>query len=107
MPTKIAQLQISQSPAKTLLRFKVGFYQKNLFIFLGQTATKPRAVNATGVSDLISIFQNEYDALMMEAHNLKQNLDSVRQELSHTLYQHDAACRVIARLIEERDEANA
>jgi len=72
-----------------------------------QNTIKPRPVNETGVSDLITIFQNEYDALIFEAHNLKQNVESVRQELSQTLYQHDAACRVIERLIQERDEANA
>jgi len=66
---------------------------------------KPRPTNSTGVSDLVTIFQNEYDSLMLEAHVLKTNLEDVRKELSHTLYQHDAACRVIARLIKERDEA--
>lgn len=66
---------------------------------------KPRPTNTTGVTDLITIFQNEYDSLMLEAHTLKSNLENVRQELSHALYQHDAACRVIARLIKERDEA--
>ena len=66
---------------------------------------RPRPPTHTSIPSLLSVFQNEWDAIVLETYQLKQQLAQTRQELSTALYQHDAAVRVIARVTKERDEA--
>ncbi|KIY65892.1 nuclear matrix protein NMP200 [Cylindrobasidium torrendii FP15055 ss-10] len=63
----------------------------------------PRAPTHTSVPALLTSMQNEWDALMLEMFALKQQYNNTRQELSVALYREDAATRVVARLIRERD----
>jgi len=44
---------------------------------------------------------------MLEVFELRKQASSLRQELSHALYKEDAAMRVLARIMRERDEARA
>jgi len=81
--------------------------QKDLIPVKVNKAVKPRPIAATSIPSMLQLFQNEWDAMMLETYTLKQHLETVRQELAHALYQHDAACRVIARLIKERDAARS
>lgn len=66
---------------------------------------RPRPPTLTSIPALLSTFQNEWDALVLEAYQLRQQLAETRQELSAALYYNDSAQRVIARLQQERDEA--
>jgi pre-mRNA-processing factor 19 len=66
---------------------------------------RPRPPTLTSIPSLLSVFQNEWDALALDSYNIRQQLAQTRQELTTALYQHDAAVRVIARLTRERDEA--
>lgn len=66
---------------------------------------RPRPPNFTSLPSLLKAFQDEWDALVLEAYNTKEQLARTREELATALYQHDAAVRVIARLTKERDEA--
>jgi pre-mRNA-processing factor 19 len=70
-------------------------------------SVRPRPASATSIPGMLNLLQSEWDALMTETYELKTHLDTTRKQLSHALYQHDAACRVIARLLRERDTARS
>ena len=55
------------------------------------------------VPSAIGMLQAEWDAQVLEAYQLRKRLEDTRKELAHALYQHEAACRVIARLVKEKE----
>ena len=59
---------------------------------------------ANNIPGILQMFQGEWDSLMLEVYQLRKNLEQTRRELSQALYQHDAACRVICRMMKEKEE---
>jgi pre-mRNA-processing factor 19 len=76
-----------------------------VLFYLDPSSAPPRPPNFTSVPAILNALQNEWDALVLETFALRQQYNATRQELSHALYQQDAATRVVARLLKERDSA--
>lgn len=63
----------------------------------------PRTSNS--VVSTMNDLHSQYDSLILELFDTRKLLQSTQQELSQSLYQNDAAVRVISRLLQERDQA--
>ncbi|KAF5950692.1 hypothetical protein HYC85_012685 [Camellia sinensis] len=97
-------------PEEPVVSMKSGLlYEKRLIErHISEYGKCPITGEPLSVDDIVPIKTGkEWDTLMLSNFALEQQLHTARQELSHALYQHDAACRVIARLKKERDEARS
>lgn len=65
----------------------------------------PRPPSFTSLPTLLTAFQNEWDSTVLELVDLRNKYIEARQELGYALYREDAAKRVVARLLRERNEA--
>lgn len=76
--------------------------QKCNIVILKQLSAAALSISDNKKSSFNLVFSFRFqDAVMLHSFTLRQQLQTTRQELSHALYQHDAACRVIARLTKE------
>lgn len=65
---------------------------------------EPKQPNTHSIPSLLASFQNEFDSMALENFTLRKQLNKAREELSSALYQYDAAVKVAANAIKERDD---
>ena len=68
------------------------------------TSVKP--FKATSIPELLKAMRSEWDGVMLETFESRKQLKMTKEELVRTLYERDAACRVIARFIKENERLN-
>ena len=72
----------------------------------GQTdSTEATPLDKQSVHELVAMLRDDYDSVAIESFSMKKYIEDLRRQLSHSLYQNDAAYRVISRLMKERDQA--
>lgn len=64
----------------------------------------PKPLDSMSFPGMLKFMQEQWDTQMLEIYSLKSNLEQTRKELSHALYQHEAACQVICRLESEKEQ---
>lgn len=65
------------------------------------------SLGAASVPAILERLQVEWDQVMMEQFTLRQEVTQLQHELSHALQRYEAACRVIAKLRKDSDNAEA
>lgn len=68
-----------------------------------QIFSKPKTPKENSLPGLFSNLESQMENVLSETYELKNKVDNSREELTHSLYQHDASLRVISKLIKERD----
>ncbi|CRG99842.1 pre-mRNA-processing factor 19, putative [Plasmodium relictum] len=76
---------------------------QDLYPIKNEKIVKPRPITASSIPGLLSIFQTEWDSIISEMFSLRTHVNDIRNQLSHSLYQYDAATRVIAKLLKEKN----
>ncbi|CAG9479273.1 pre-mRNA-processing factor 19, putative [Plasmodium vivax] len=77
---------------------------QDLYPLKNEQVVKPRPITASSIPGLLSILQTEWDAIISEMFTLRTHVNDIRNQLTHSLYQYDAATRVIAKLLKEKND---